>query len=132
MGPAHCETGTVVLAFDNGSTVILYNLDAASKSDVKILLPNKKHVSVSPGQEVLLTKDPGKDFAQLNPGSGIAYKKPREHDLGDGIRAFDAEINITSALSSVKPLRQLVSSTKPGDQKIVRQLIRNSIILMQL
>lgn len=130
-GNVICQKGVVALVFDNGRNVAIYSLDALSGDDVKMMVGDKL-VKVLPGQEVVVTRDATADFTHINPGGGIAFKNPKATNLGNGIRAFHAEINIVSAVSALKPLRQMLFSNKPGDQKTVRQLIRNSVILMQM
>ncbi len=130
-GTAVCSAGTSAFFYDRNNTVAIYCLDAGGKDEIKINV-GKNLVSVLPGQEVVITRNQSAEFTQVNPGGGIAFKNPQAHNLDGGYKVFDAQINIASAISALKPLRERLVSGEPADKKALRQIIKNAIILNQM
>lgn len=130
-GQARCAKGASALFFDNGRQVAIFCFDGNGSGDVTITVGSTR-LSVFPGTEIVVTKDQSSRFDQVNPDCGIDYKQPHVRQLDDGTRVWTADINVVTALASLKPLRKMSASDDEGDQKIVRQLLKSSVILSKL
>jgi hypothetical protein len=113
--------------------VAIYNFDQSLRGKAVTVLVNGKRFTLSPGVELLLTKNTATDFAALNPDGGrIGYRNIQSSDVGNGIKAYVAEFSIPNAFRNLEVIHKLLSSTDPRDQKISHSILKNAAILADL
>ncbi|MBX9572653.1 MAG: hypothetical protein K2X77_27405 [Candidatus Obscuribacterales bacterium] len=125
--------GAACWIMETGADVAIFDFhDSGSTGPVKVDASNKPFI-LSPGMQVLLTKDPTKGFNQLNPADGaIGYRHLRHTSLGEGTRAYVCDFSIPHGINNVEVIRHLVRSKDPRHKKSVNQILKNALILADL
>lgn len=112
-----------------GADVAVYDLhDDIFTGFVKVIVNNKQFI-LSPGKELLLTRNSKETFDVLNPGKDIAYRSVRVTEVGADIKAYVADFSITHGVKNVGVINHLLRSDDPSQRKAARRIIRNAIIL---
>lgn len=130
-GNVHIAAGSTVYVMETGNDVAVYNLHDSRKGGVQIV-SNNRLLTVQPGTQVLLTRNPNAHFDHLNPGKDIGHRKAHNRDLGGGITAHISEFSIIGAFSSVPALRDMIKSDNKAQRHLAHKMIKNAVILMAL
>ncbi len=90
-GVVQIPKGAAAWVMETGADVAIYDLhDNLLTGSVKVIV-NNRQFTLSPGKEILLTRNNNESFDVLNPGKEIAYRSVRATDLGTGIKAYIAD-----------------------------------------
>jgi hypothetical protein len=123
--------GCDVLVIETGNDVAVYNLHDTYKGAVRVVA-GRREVVLSPGMQLVLTRNKDARFEDVNPGTQIAYRNARSEDMGEGIKAFAADFSIPSAMTRVQPLRRILASKKSKDRQVAYQMLKNAVVLATL
>ena len=130
-GTVQIPQGAFALVMANGDDLAIYDLHDSFSAGIKVTA-GKKEISLSPGTQVVLTRSGRHTFDEVNPGSVIACRQIKSFDVGGNMKAFTCEFSLTSAIASVRPLQQMLTSSNPRHRKLVALLIKNAAILSQI
>jgi hypothetical protein len=119
----------LILSFNGGLAV--YDLDDAHKSAVSVSAQGQEF-KLFPGMNVVVTSNAVKSFEQINPAQIFAYRNIRSHEIGAGMKAFSTEFFVPTALQTVLPLKQLLSSKQPNARRMVEHVLKTTAATMQL
>jgi hypothetical protein len=130
-GSVHVAAGSVVMvmAFDGGLAV--YNLHD-TKSGAVVVTVGDNTLTLTPGQNALLTDKDIRCFEEINPAQSVAYRAMVAKEWGKGVKGFRSEFSIVSMLQGVGALRQLVREQDSDTRRAVDSIIKTSAILAQL
>jgi hypothetical protein len=87
---------------------------------------------MTPGSEILLTRNSTAAFEELNPGRALGYRKIHSSDMGEGIKAFVADFSIADGLQNVPAVHNLLTSKEPAQRKAAWKMIKNATIISDL
>jgi hypothetical protein len=130
-GALKIAPGSLVLAMATEDGLAVFNLDDRCKNAVTIEHGLHK-LSVSPGHHLFITDKGNVDFGDINVSEHILYSGLQESKLSSGEHVFNAQFYIPSAIESVKPLLQLVTSKDPIAKAKTNRLMKTVAILMQM
>jgi hypothetical protein len=131
-GLVNIPKGAHVWIMETGADAAIYDLhDTLFTGPVKVTV-NKKVLTMAPGNEILLTRNPTAAFEELNPGRALGYRLIRSSDMGDGIRAFVCNFSIPNGLQNVPAMHRLVNSNSPAERKAARKMLKNAAIISDL
>lgn len=131
-GIVNIPKGAQVWIMETGADAAIYDLHDSPFTGYVKIVANKKELTLSPGKEVLLTRNATASFESLNPGRQFGYRNLRSSDLGEGIKAYVADFSIAHGLSNVAVINSLVKSNDPAQRKAVWHMIKNAVILDDL
>ena len=124
--------GAIAWIMETGNDVAIYDMhDSLHTGPIKVIA-NKKELTLSPGTQVLLTKNTTASFDSLNPGNTIGYRNVKASDLGEGIKAYVCNFSIAHGLTNVHVLHDLLTSNDPAQKKTAWTMIKNATILDDL
>ncbi|MBY0357257.1 MAG: hypothetical protein K2W82_04580 [Candidatus Obscuribacterales bacterium] len=123
--------GAIVWVMETGNDAAVYDLHDSINAPVKITA-NGKEMTLSPGTQVLMTRDSKGSFEALNPGSSIGTRNVRSKDLGGGIKAYIADFSISGGVMNVGVIRSLLKSDNPEHHKAAMKMLKNAAILADL
>ncbi len=124
--------GAVAWVMETGHDVAIYDLhDNLATGYIKVNV-NNKVLTLSPGTQLLLTRNNEEDFESLNPGYEIGYLNVQKRDMGDGIYAYVCRFPIASAISNVRIIHDLLASNDPAEKTTAMAMIKNAAILDDL
>ncbi len=124
--------GAIAWIMETGSDVAVYDLhDSLQTGAIKVTVKGKK-LNLSPGTQVLLSRNGTASFDTLNPGNAIAYRNVKVTDLGEGIKAYVCDFSIAHGLTNVPVIRNLLKSNDPAQRRAAMKLIKNATILADL
>jgi hypothetical protein len=122
---------SVAYVIETGNDVAVYNLCSSRPQAVRVLV-GKKVIDVGPGRQIVLTKKKNPIFEQVNPATSIAYRNVRLEEVENGVTAFGSDFSIPSAISQITPLKTMLVSSEKEDSKVLRRVLKSSVILSQL
>ncbi len=124
--------GASAWIMETGSDAAIYDLhDSLHTGPIKVMA-NKKELTLSPGKELLLTRNSTADFTDLNPGNALGYRNIGSRDLGEGIKAYVCDFSIAEGLTNIPVIHSLLVSNNPSQRKAARRMLRNAAILADL
>lgn len=123
--------GAIVWVMETGNDAAVYDLHDSMTDPVKVIA-NGKELTLSPGTQVLMTRDSKGSFESLNPGGTIGTRNVRSKDLGAGIKAYIADFSISGGVMNVSVMRNLLKSNNPEHQKAAMKMLKNAAILSDL
>lgn len=120
-----CGAGVFIMQSDNG--LIVYDISQASAQQVAITV-NNQVIYLTPGCMFVLPKQNTNDFEKLNLNChAVAYSKVQTLELGNNaINGFLANFSLSSAFTTIEPLRRLTISHNKRDKIALQSLIKNS------
>ncbi|MBX9880228.1 MAG: hypothetical protein K2Y22_17350 [Candidatus Obscuribacterales bacterium] len=130
-GSVEIPTGATVLVMETGNDVAVFDISDGPKGRVRVKSGNKI-ITMSPGKQVVLTRQLDADFDKINPSKLIGYKNPKSQLVADDIRAYSADFSLPSVMMSVAPMKRLLTSDSPADRKLVQRMIKNAVVLSML
>jgi hypothetical protein len=98
---------------------------------VKVIANNKELV-LSPGKQVLLTRNNTADFESLNPCNALNCQNVRSSDVGAGIKVFICDFSISNGMARIPVIYNMLRSQDPAQRKAAWQMIKNATILSDL
>ncbi len=128
-GTLSMAAGSVVFFTSTGNDVAIYNLHDPHGGSVALVVDGMK-ITLAPGEQLVLTRDKVGSFEKINPGKQIAYRHEVLHELPNGLRAFVSDFSITSALTSITPLKQMLSNS--AHHHIAHKILKNAAIMTVL
>ena len=124
--------GTVAWVMETGNDAAIYDLhDTLHTGTVKITA-NQKQFVLSPGKELLLTKNNNDDFANINPGNVLGYRNVGSTDLGNGVKAYVCDFSIPHGATNIPAIHSLLNSKDPAHRKVGRKILKNAAIIADL
>ena len=108
--------------------VAIFVLNETKRGSVKFIA-EKKEITLAPGQEIVITRQPKPSFEEVNPGKMFPYRIVSQHDLGNGVTLFNAEYAVLSLVKSVKPLKTKLLSNDEKEQQKMRGIIKVGLIV---
>ena len=105
--------------------------DNLCTGSVKVIA-NNKELTLSPGTQVLLTRNSTADFESLNPCNALGCRNIRSSDVGGGIKVFVCDFSISKGIASIPVIHNLLKSQDPGQRKAAWLMIKNATILNDL
>jgi hypothetical protein len=131
-GIVQIPKGAHVWVMETGADAAIYDLhDNVYTGSVKVVA-NNKTFTLSPGTEILLTRNSTANFESLNPGNALGYRNVRSSDLGGGIKMFVSEFSIANGVSNIPVARSLLKSPLKEQRKAGRKMLKNAAILSDL
>jgi hypothetical protein len=119
----------LMISFKDG--VAIYDLDDQHKGAVTARVFNHE-IPLGPGRHILVTHDNVKRFENVNPVQMLGYNNVTEFNAGGGLKVFAAGFSVPSAMQTVLPLTQLLSSNHPHAQKFGKHLMKTAALLTQM
>jgi len=132
-GLVEIPKGAAVYIMETGADVAIYDFHHShSTGPVKVLVNNKPFM-LSPGTQMLLTRNLTASFDSLNPGGeNIAYRNVRSGDASEGIKTYICDFSIAHGLTNVQVIHQLLFSKDPAQQRVAHNLLKDATILADL
>ena len=93
------------------------------------VLTRGKTFTLSPGTELLLTRNTNVSFSQLNPNASIPYDHLKVSKVAGDTTAFACNFTLSSALIAIPMIRTLSASTDPAETKALSKLVKDAAIL---
>jgi hypothetical protein len=130
-GSVSIAGGSVALlvAFDQG--VAVYDLHDGHKGAI-VLKNGSASTTLVPGHSAILTNSPAKSFEQINPTQFVAYRKLASRAVEGEAKLYQAEFDIVSMISGLKPLRDMIKSDSPKTRKVMANMLKTAAILSGL
>ncbi len=122
---------SLVLAMATPSGLAVFNFDDQHRGAVT-LKHGDKHISVAPGQHLLIVDQADANFSEVNVHEHVFYSNVQSSVLGNGRQMFNAEFFIPSAIESVRPLKELMVSRNADSVSKSKRLLKTIAVLMQL
>ncbi|MBY0357991.1 MAG: hypothetical protein K2W82_08320, partial [Candidatus Obscuribacterales bacterium] len=130
-GVVTIPAGSIVWVIETGADGAVYDLHDRMSQPVKVLV-NNKEMRLSPGTQILLTRDSKGSFEALNPGGYIGTRNVSERDMGQGIKAYVADFTISGGMTNVQVIRELLKSDNPEHQAAAHKMLKNAAIISDL
>lgn len=130
-GVVSIPKGAVVWVMETGNDAAIYDMHDSMGAPVKVLV-NNKEITLSPGKQLLLTRDGKTSFDELNPGGAIGTRNVQSKDVGHGIKAYLADFTISGGMTSISTIRSLLKSNNPEHQKAAHKMLKNAAIISDL
>lgn len=131
-GTIQVPANSVVYVIETGDDTSVYDLHENQSGGVNVVSGNRR-ITMTPGMQLILSKVQTNDVENVSKNCRcVGYRHVQSDDVGNKIRAFRMDFSIPSALNSVVPLRQMVLSKDPRDQKLTAQVVKNAASLMQI
>jgi hypothetical protein len=131
LGTITLAKNALALVIADAASVSIYNLDDTRKDSI-VLRSGKERISLSPGRHVTLTSRSKKSFAEINPIKTVGYRSLRSRSLNNVLQLHSAEFSLASAISTIKPIGQLISASDTADRRVGEHLIKTAAILEAL
>ncbi len=131
-GVVSIPKGAVAWVMETGNDAAIYDLHDNIHTGYIKVNANKKSLTLTPGTEILLTRNNTASFDTLNPGTTIGYRNVRSSDLGGGIKAYICDFSIAHGLNNVPTMRSLLTSNDKAQRDAAWQMIKNATILDDL
>ena len=96
------------------------------------VIANNKELTLSPGTQVLLTRDNTADFESLNPCNEFGCRNVRSSDVGGGIKVFICDFSISNGMANIPVIPNLLKSQDAAQRKAAWLMIKNATILNDL
>lgn len=117
--------GSVSFVIATGTTTSIYNLFDLQIGDVTVVA-GRDILKILPGKQFVLSRKSGSDFSVVNPEKSIATCDPTHSLLKNGTGLWKADFSISSAMTNVRPLKDLLSSTDARYQQLISQLLKTA------
>ncbi|MEI9914206.1 MAG: hypothetical protein WDN66_04515 [Candidatus Saccharibacteria bacterium] len=123
-------SGATIFVMSSTAGMIIYDLNQTKPKQVSVVV-HKHKLILEPGHMLVLTRQKAKSFEELEANCHrVSYRRPEEINLpGDDMTAFAAGFSISSALTRIIPLKQLINSNEKRDQILLDKLIKTAVIL---
>jgi hypothetical protein len=105
-GDVHINSGAIVLIFEDGQDVAVFDLCDPRQGAVKFVTAGNV-LPLSPGVEVVLTTKSSGTFNDVNPAKSVACRNVEKIALKNVIIAYISEFSIVSALSTAHLYKRL-------------------------
>jgi hypothetical protein len=122
-----CGKGTLVFFLRKGQDIAVFNLNSKRKGDVKVTVGSST-IRPLPGEEIVVTSNLTSEFADVNPGKLISFRKPKLSHQGENLRVFTADFSIASAVLSIKQLQAMLHSDDPYQRHLINEVLKNHAI----
>jgi hypothetical protein len=131
-GIVHIPKGAIAWVMETGNDAAVYDLhDSLQTGKIKVVA-NGKELTLSPGTEVLMTRNNTANFETLNPGVSIGVRNIREKDMGAGIKAYIADFSLAGSMMNVPVIHSLLKSDNHNHKKAADKMLKNASILADL
>lgn len=130
-GNVHIDKGSLAFVVETGHDVAVYNLHDKHSGGLNVVVGNRL-VTIPPGKQLVLTRKPGANFKEVNPGARIAYRNSKEMKLTEDVTGFISDFSIPSAIANIPPLKKMLTSNIPEERRVAQQLLKNSVILADI
>ncbi|MBX9720417.1 MAG: hypothetical protein K2X81_03385, partial [Candidatus Obscuribacterales bacterium] len=127
-GKLELSPGAAVFVIDKGDDLAILDFHDTGSGSVRVVAGNRL-MKLSPGKLLVLTKTDSKNFKDVHPIPKVGFRNPKEHELGDGIKAFVADFSIPSAMISVAPLRNFMKNATGADKQMINKILKDSAII---
>ncbi len=127
-GKIHIGSGATVFLSACGNNMALYDLIQRKPNQVSVTT-GKDRLVMEAGQMLVLTEQNTNDFEKLEGNCHVvAYHDAQSLDLNSGaMRAFKANFSILSALTTVQPLKRLMTSKSKEDKLILEKVLQSAV-----
>ena len=132
LGDIDCKQGSIVFIVNCERSVSICTLDSPHLDDVNVRVGNSPTLRLPAGRQIVLTKDLDNTFDKMNPAHLIGYRDEKEVGNVNGTKVMRADFSIASAMMALSPLRKMVASKDPEQNRIAESIIKNSAILWGL
>jgi hypothetical protein len=130
-GNVDIDARSIVLVIASNHGLAVYNLDDQHRDAVKIHAGNRT-MTLAPSRQAMITHKDVRGFEQVNPIEAIGYRYISDSEIGGNLKAFNSEFSIPSAISAIKPLKNIVSSRHPEAMKFSSHMLKTAAAMMQL
>jgi hypothetical protein len=130
-GQVRIAAHSLVLMISFKEGVAIYDLDDQHKGAVSARVYNCE-IPLGPGRHLLMTRDDVKHFQDVNPVQQIGYTNVTDFNAGGGLKVFVGGFSVPSAMQTVLPLGQLMSSNHPNAHKFGKHLMKTAALLTQM
>lgn len=113
--------GSVSFVIATGTTTSIYNLFDLQVGDVTVVA-GRDILKLLPGKQFVLSRNLASEFSAVNPEKSITACDPIHSILKNGTGLWKADFSIASAMTRVRPLKDLLASTDSRYQQLVSQL----------
>ncbi len=127
-GDVHIGAGAVALIFEDGHDVAILDLSDRNVGDIQFT--GIMNGALTPGRQVVLTRNSQADFNDINPASAVATRRLLKTNLSNDITAYNSEFSIVSALR-VGDLYNQLKQTAEG-RSVLERILRSAACLQIL
>lgn len=125
-GNVRIFAGAVALVVEHGNDAAVLNLSDRRNGDVRLTAGNKSY-KLSPGQQVIVTRNKSASLKEINPVPSIAHRKAERHELSEGLVFYVSDFSPLSALRHGGVYTKL-SQTKSG-RETLKQIFKTAASL---
>jgi hypothetical protein len=130
-GSVRMDEGSLVLVLSFADGLAVYNLDDTHRGSVKVSVSGKD-LSVNPGAALIVCGEQIREFEQINPAQLVAYRDVSGANLGSGLKAFNAEFSVASAINAVPALQHLLRSKNRDAMKLTAHFLKTTAAANQM
>jgi len=130
-GNVDIDAKSIVLLIASKHGIAVYNLDDQHRDAVRVHAGGRT-LTLSPSNQAVITSKQNTAFEQVNPLETMAYRRVTDFEIGANLRAFNSEFSMLSAISTIKPLKSIVSSKHPEARRISAHLLKTAAAMVQL
>jgi hypothetical protein len=127
-GQVKLAAGSVVLTVLNKDGLAIYNVHDAHRDDVHVIVDGHS-MPVPISHHLMITS--GKSYEDVNPIENITHRDMKSDALKGGLNVFRSQFSISSAISGVSALHDMLHSADPTERKMINRLVKDAAVLMQ-
>ena len=131
-GIAYIPKGAAAWIMETGNDAAIYDLHDSLHTGVIKVVANGKEIALTPGRQILLTRNGSADFRALNPGNALGYRHVSATEVGAGIKAYLCDFSIPQAMANVNVIGQLLKSNSPTHLRTAHRMLKNAAIIADL
>ncbi len=130
-GHVFIPDGAVAFVIETGHDVAVFDMHDGKKGPVRVRA-GKQMITLSPGKQLVLTRQLEADFDAINPEKLIAHRNVKTVATSEGIRIYSADFSLPSMMMNVSPIKRMLASDNPAERRQARKLLKNAVVLAQL
>ena len=130
-GHVFIPDGAVAFVIETGHDVAVFDMHDGKKGPVRVRA-GKQMITLSPGKQLVLTRQLEADFDAINPEKLIAHRNVQTVAITEGIRIYSADFSLPSMMMNVSPIKRMLASDNPAERRQARKLLKNAVVLAQL
>jgi hypothetical protein len=105
-------------------------LDDSRNADVTVQV-NGNVFSLKAGKHLLITDKLNQTFAQINPVVGIGHRNFMIDNIASGLRVYTSDFSIPTAIETISPLNELMSSSNPQAVRITTHMLKTIAYILR-
>jgi hypothetical protein len=120
---------TVALVVATKESTAIYDLHDSLSNGRITVLTEKRKLALSPGTELLLSRNESANPSELKPLGSIGPRSPKSLEVGNNVRALISDFSIADEMATVPIVRSLLTATDPLQKRAATSIIKNATIL---